>query len=182
MRGKILRNLRRTSNHFLKSLVSFEWTARNELRMTHNILVAEPSDDTWASIVNGLRRQRPKAQILRVKDGEQAVRFLFQRGLLTEEPETPDLVVLAAELPRLPTNAVIARLRQDPRTLSIPIVLVYPDTDPDERSGTRRWLHRRPDIIVITGTHRLDKEVANAMSQLGTNRSAATEQGVMGTS
>jgi CheY-like chemotaxis protein len=147
--------------------------------MTYNILVAEPRDDICKSIINGLRRRQPEADILRVKDGEQAVRFLFQRGLLSEEPETPDLIVLAAELPVLPTNAVIARIRQHPRTLSIPVVLVRPDPacdDLDDLRCTQRWLHRQPDVVVLTGTHRLEKEVANTMDQLSAKPSAIFEE------
>jgi len=138
--------------------------------MTYNILVAEPSNDLWTSIANGLRQLQPDAEIVRVKDGEQAIRFLFQRGLLTETPETPNLVVLAAELPVLPVNAVIARLRQHPRTLAIPVIIVSPeDSRDDDREcelETQHWLHRQPDVIVITGTQRLEKEVANAASRL----------------
>jgi CheY-like chemotaxis protein len=146
--------------------------------MTYNILVAEPSDGIWTSIVNGLRKRQPDAEILRVKDGEQAVRFLFQRGLLSEEPETPDLIVLAAELPILPTNAVIARIRQHPRTLSIPVILVRPDAacdDFDDLRCTQRWLHRQPDVVVLTGTYRLDREVANTMDQLSKKCSVTCE-------
>jgi CheY-like chemotaxis protein len=61
-----------------------------------------------------------EAAIVRVKDGEQDMRYLFQRGLFTEEPKTPHLVVLAAELPVVSTDAIVDRLRQHPRTESIP--------------------------------------------------------------
>jgi CheY-like chemotaxis protein len=141
--------------------------------MTFNILVAEPSNDLWTSIVNGLRRHRPDAEILRVKDGEQAIRLLFRQGLLTDAPETPDLVVLAADLPLLPVNAVIDRIRQHPRTLGVPVILVWPDggrDDLDDDPEDPHWLHQQPDIVVIAGTHKLEKEVANAVIQLKTNR------------
>jgi CheY-like chemotaxis protein len=110
----------------------------------------------------------------RVKDGEQAVRFLFQRGLLTEEPETPDLVVLAAELPIVPENAIIARLRQHPRTQAVPVILMRPhdglDDDRDENApGTQRWLHRQPGVIVITGTGQLEREVADAIDRVSSS-------------
>lgn len=129
------------------------------MRMTYNILVAEPSDALWASIANGLRRPQPDAAIVRVKDGEQALRFLFQRGLLADAPETPNLIVLAAELPVLPADTVIARLRQHPRTLAIPVIIVSPQGDQDA-------LDHEPDVVVITNTLRLEKEVANAASRL----------------
>ena len=138
--------------------------------MSYNVLVAEPRDSHWASIANGVRRLQPQAEILRVKDGEQAVRFLFQRGLLTEEPDTPDLVVLAADLPLVPVNAILARLRQHPRTRTVPVIFMWPDCDGDdpvdEASPSQQWLHPQPDVLVIIGKHRLDKEVAEAINQL----------------
>jgi len=141
--------------------------------MTYNILVAEPSNDLWTLISSGLRKHRPDAEILRVKDGEQAVRALFLQGLLTEAPETPDLIVLSADLPLLPVNTVIDRLRQHPRTLGVPVILVWPDGGSDdlddEDDDAQQWLDRLSDVVVITGTHKLDKEVANAVIQLQTN-------------
>ncbi len=84
--------------------------------MNMNVLVAEPSGADWAAIAKGIRRHLPEASVLRVKDGEQALRFLFHRGLLTVEPPVPDLVLLAEELPLIPAAGVIARMRIDPRT------------------------------------------------------------------
>ncbi|MBM0105439.1 hypothetical protein JM946_11805 [Steroidobacter sp. S1-65] len=143
--------------------------------MSYNVLVAEPRDSHWASIANGVRRRQPEAEILRVKDGEQAVRFLFQRGLLTEEPDTPDLIVLAADLPLVPVNAILARLRQHPRTRTVPVIFMWPDCgDDDSDDGppeSQQWLHPQPDVLVILGTHRLDKEVADAIHQLSAKRS-----------
>ena len=137
--------------------------------MTHHILVAEPGNDTWTSIAHGLRRYEPQATILRVKDGEQAMRFLFQRGLLMEEPETPDTIVLNSQLPIVPMNAVMARLRQHPRTQTIPVIVISRDTrddTDDDASESQQWLHRHAGVIVITGKQKLEKEVADAMHRL----------------
>lgn len=132
--------------------------------MSYNVLVAEPSNDTWTSIAHGVRRYQPEATVLRVKDGEQAVRFLFHRGLLAEGPETPDLIVLNAELAVVPMNAVLARLRQHPRTRAVPVLVVSQERDDAEPPAeSQQWLHRHPGVVVLTGAHRLEKEVAEAM-------------------
>ncbi|MBL8270963.1 MAG: hypothetical protein JNL55_31460 [Steroidobacter sp.] len=139
----------------------------NTSRMGYNVLVAEPSNDTWTSIAHGVRRYQPEATVLRVKDGEQAVRFLFHRGLLAEDPETPDLIVLNAELAVVPMNAVLARLRQHPRTRSVPVLVVSHDDQEmpelDQPVEGQQWLHRQPGVVVLTGAQRLEKEVADAM-------------------
>jgi hypothetical protein len=106
---------------------------------------------------------------LRVKDGEQVLRFLFHRGLLTEEPETPHLVVLNAELSLVPLNILIARLRQHPRTRLIPLLVVRlaPGSDDLETPNeSQQWLHRQPGVITITGTSKLEREVADAAHRL----------------
>lgn len=139
-----------------------------EETMTFNVLVAEPGNEDWASIAAGIRRQRADASILRVKDGEQAVRFLFQRGLLTEEPETPDLVVLAASLPIVPSEAIIARLRQNPGTRTTPIIVIWRDlanAEMDAALDSRQWFSRQHSLLIV-GTVSLEREVAKAVHRL----------------
>lgn len=127
--------------------------------MTYNVLVAEPDNDIWTSIANGVRRHQPDAAIVRVKDGEQAIRYLFARGLFTEEPETPHLIVLAAELPRVPANSLIDRLRQHPRTETIPVIVIRRDEGEQEA-------RLQPGMMQISATSRLEKDVAYGLSQL----------------
>lgn len=138
--------------------------------MGFNVLVAERHNDKWGPILAGVRRRRPDASALRVMDGEQALRFLFERGLLVDEPETPDLIVLAAELPLVPTSIVLSRIRQDPRTCAVPVIVVG-DLERYDMEGvheSQQWLHRHPGVVVILGElkRELEKQVADAMRQL----------------
>lgn len=136
--------------------------------MTFNVLVAEPGDQAWALIANGIRQVRPEASILRVKDGEQTVRFLFYRGLFTEAPETPNLVVLAGDLPSIPTEEIVARLRQHPRTETTPVIIVgreLHDTQVLKSFEYRRWLDRQQSLIAVT-TNDIQSEVAEALQRL----------------
>lgn len=125
-----------------------------------------------------MRRYRPRATGLRVKDGEQALRFLFHRGLFTEKPETPDLIVLSAELPIVIMNIVLARLRQHPRTQDVAVIVVPNDAGnyPEDATESQQWLHRDAGVIVIIGTQRLENEVANAMHRLSAHTSLAAER------
>lgn len=137
--------------------------------MTFHVLVADPNNENWAAITAGIKRCRPDASILRVKDGEQAARFLFYRGLFSDEPETPDLVVLAAELTFFPADAVIARMRQHPRTHQTPAIVVWgPAEDEDADAATQRqqWLGRQQSLSIIFDTDELGREVAEAVSAL----------------
>ncbi|MFC4310466.1 hypothetical protein ACFPN2_15345 [Steroidobacter flavus] len=136
--------------------------------MIYNVLVAAADNDTWSSIASGVRRYQAEAAIVRVKDGEQAVRYLFQRGLFTEEPETPHLVVLSAELSIVSADAIIERLRQHPRTRAIPVIVIRQDAvrdDLEEESESERCL-LTPGAVVIFASERLEKQVASALSHL----------------
>jgi CheY-like chemotaxis protein len=131
--------------------------------MTYNVLVAEPDNDIWTSIAHGVRRHRPDAAIVRVKDGEQALRYLFERGLFTEEPETPHLIVLATELSVVPARSLIDRLRQHPRTEAISVIVIRRDEGASEGEQEAQL---QPGMIQISATSKLDKDVAYALSQL----------------
>ena len=133
--------------------------------MNLNILVAEPSNDDWVSISRGLRRRLPDAEILRVKDGEQALRFTFQAGLLTTDPQIPHLVVLSARLPMVSGEQVLEQIRQDPRTRSIPVLVAWKD---DYNSRVEKIEAFRGDewLFTIFCTVALDEQVADAVRRL----------------
>jgi CheY-like chemotaxis protein len=157
-----------TMQPFLPPLRVPEEAWQKESDMTFNVLVAAPGNEEWPSIADGVRRQRPGASILRVKDGEQAVRFLFHRGLFTEAPEIPDLIVLARELPTVPTEAIVARLRQHPRTDMTPVIVVGRGENHTDLASAReytQWLERQQWLIAV-GTDELEGELAEAVQRL----------------
>lgn len=133
--------------------------------MNINVLVAEPSGVDWAAIAKGIRRHLPEASVLRVKDGEQALRFLFHRGLLTADPPVPDLVLLAEELPLIPAAGVIARMRIDPRTRLTPVIVLR--QDPEEESLDPYWDGEiRTAMTTICVSESLETRVADAVNDL----------------
>src|SRR5687768_14375578 len=133
--------------------------------MNLNVLVAEPSNADWISISRGVRRRLPDASLLRVKDGEQALRFTFQAGLLTTDPQIPHLVILAARLPIVSGERVLEQLRQDPRTRSTPVLVAWKDgynTKVEKIEAFRgdEWL------FTIFCTVALEEQVADAVRRL----------------
>lgn len=133
--------------------------------MSLNVLVAEPSNDDWIAIARGLRRRLPDASILRVKDGEQALRFTYQTGLLTSDPQIPHLVILAARLPIVSGERVFDQLRQDPRTRSIPVLVAWKDgynsrVEKIEAFRGDEWL------FTVFCTVALEEQVADAVRRL----------------
>ena len=133
--------------------------------MSLNVLVAEPNNGDWISIARGLRRRLPDASILRVKDGEQALRFTFRTGLLTTDPQIPHLVILSARLPIVSGERVLEQLRQDPRTRSIPALVAWKDgynsrVEKIEAFRGDEWL------FTIFCTVALEEQVADAVRRL----------------
>jgi CheY-like chemotaxis protein len=133
--------------------------------MNLNVLVAEPNNEDWISISRGLRRRLPGASILRVKDGEQALRYTFQAGLLTPDPQIPHLVMLSARLPVVSGERVLDQLRQDPRTRSIPVLVAWKDgynarVEKIEAFRGDEWL------FTIFCTVALEEQVADAVRRL----------------
>jgi CheY-like chemotaxis protein len=133
--------------------------------MNFNALVAEPRDAAWAAIAKGVRRHFPDASLLRVKDGEQALRFLLQRGLLTDDPETPDVVLLAAELQGISMDRVFARLRQDSRTRAVPVILRWHDLGKTQ-VDVPDLLLEHGDLVLVRGPEDLEAQVADAVYRL----------------
>jgi len=129
-----------------------------ERAMNLKILVAEPSNDDWISISRGLRRRLPDASILRVKDGEQALR-------LASDQHIPQLVLLSARLPVISGEQVLDQLRQDPRTRSIPVLVAWKDNynarvEKIEAFRGDEWL------FTIFCTVALEEQVADAVRRL----------------
>ncbi|EME64074.1 two-component system response regulator [Rhodococcus ruber BKS 20-38] len=58
-----------------------------------------------------------------VRDGEQALDFLFRRGPYSDAPR-PDLILLDLNLPRYDGREVLARIKADPELRQIPVVVL----------------------------------------------------------
>ncbi len=82
------------------------------------ILLVEDSDEDAELTVRALRKQRLASQLHRVVDGAEALDFLQ-----TTDP-LPRLVLLDLKLPKVDGLEVLRALKSDPRTQSIPIVVL----------------------------------------------------------
>jgi CheY-like chemotaxis protein len=94
-----------------------------------NVLVVAPCNSDWRIIAKGIRCELAVASVLRVVDGVQAIRFMIERGLLTEEPEFPDILVIDLALPMLPAQEVLARVHENAVARSTQIIALTEDPD-----------------------------------------------------
>lgn len=69
-----------------------------------------------------------------VRDGQQALDYLFREGDYAErEPGNPAFVLLDLGLPRLGGLDVLARIRADARTRTLPVVVFTSSSEEEDR-------------------------------------------------
>jgi hypothetical protein len=90
------------------------------------VFAAIASDEHWPTLLKGIRLALPDASILRVKHVDQAVRHLFHTGVLSAEPQVPDLILSDLDLR--------CRVLSDPRTALTPMIRFVRDVPACSRS------------------------------------------------
>jgi two-component system, response regulator len=89
------------------------------------ILLVEDSDDDAELTVRALKKCRLANLVHRVRDGEEAMEFLFSTGRYVERGSAqPRVVLLDLKLPKLDGRDVLRAIRGDLRTASTPVVVL----------------------------------------------------------
>jgi CheY-like chemotaxis protein len=98
------------------------------------ILLVEDNPQDEMLALRALRKAHVANRVDVVRDGQQALDYLFRNAEYTQRdgPELPTVVLLDIGLPRLTGLEVLARLRADERTKMLPVVmLTSSDEDAD---------------------------------------------------
>jgi two-component system response regulator len=89
------------------------------------ILLVEDSDADAELIARALRKGNIVNRVVRVRDGVEALEFVFREGAFKERSsEQPRLILLDLKMPRLSGLDVLRRLKADARTGLIPVVVL----------------------------------------------------------
>lgn len=89
------------------------------------ILVVEDSPHDLELTMRALRRNRVANHIEVVRDGEEAVQFLFREGPYADRCSgNPKLVLLDLKLPKIDGLDVLRRIRSSSETRGIPVVIL----------------------------------------------------------
>lgn len=97
------------------------------------IVLVEDNPDDQALTIRALRKQNVANEIVVLQDGVEALDFL-----LSPDKPIPHLVLLDLKLPKLDGMQVLRRLRSEPRTQLLPIVvLTSSDEERDVIDGYR---------------------------------------------
>lgn len=89
------------------------------------ILLVEDSPSDGELTLRALKKQNLANSVFWVKDGEEALDFIFCRGNYTDRSNgTPRLILLDLKLPKVDGIEVLRAVKADPLTRTIPIVML----------------------------------------------------------
>jgi len=90
-----------------------------------DILLVEDNPNDAELAMRALRKGRLANHITWVKDGAEALEFIFRTGAYAERPDqNPKLILLDLKLPKVDGIEVLKRIKADDRTRAIPVVMV----------------------------------------------------------
>jgi len=91
-----------------------------------DILLVEDNSNDAELAVHALRREKLANNIFIARDGEEALDFLFCRGIFNKRSfdHPPKLVLLDLKLPKIDGIEVLRQLKADLRTKAIPVVIL----------------------------------------------------------
>lgn len=90
------------------------------------ILLVEDNPDDVELTLHALRKEKLANSIHVARDGEEALEFLFCNGAHAERSgeRPPKLILLDLKLPKVDGMEVLKRIKNDPRTKTIPVVIL----------------------------------------------------------
>ncbi len=90
------------------------------------ILLVEDNNDDIELTFHALRKENLANHIHVARDGEEALEFLFCNGAYSDRSfdSPPKLVLLDLKLPKVDGMEVLRKLKADPRTRAIPVVIL----------------------------------------------------------
>ena len=102
---------------------------------TKTILLVEDNPQDEMLTLRSLRKANLANRVDVVRDGQQALDYLFRQGEFAdrEDTELPTVVILDIGLPRLNGLEVLERLRADARTALLPVVILTSSDDQRDR-------------------------------------------------
>lgn len=89
------------------------------------ILLAEDNINDAELTLNALESYRLVNEIVLVRDGAEALDFLYQRGAYADrDPGAPALVLLDLKMPKVDGLEVLRRIRTDATLKTVPVVIL----------------------------------------------------------
>jgi len=105
------------------------------MNIIKSILLVEDNSQDEKLMLRALRKVNLANQVDVVRDGQQALDFLFREGEFGERvgDNLPAVVLLDIGLPRVSGLEVLKRLRSDPKTRLLPVVILTSSDEERDR-------------------------------------------------
>ncbi len=104
-----------------------------------DILLVEDNDSDAEICMRTLKKSFGQLSMLHVKDGLQALDYLFATGIYSKRriEDLPELILLDLVMPKIDGLAVLKLIRGDDRTLSVPVVVLTASTSEEDENICR---------------------------------------------
>jgi two-component system response regulator len=125
-----------------------------------SILLVEDNPDDEELTLRALRQYNVANEVVVKRDGAEALEYLFEHA--SQPPRLPEVVLLDIKLPKIDGLEVLRRLRQDPRTRRMPVVILTSSAEERDRLasydlGANSYVRKPVDFL----------EFSEAVKQLG---------------
>ncbi len=128
------------------------------------LLLVEDDPNDEELTIRALRKNNIANEIVVVRDGEEALDFLFGQGKYAGRDTSvlPDVVLLDLRLPKLDGLEVLQRIRADERTKTLPVVVLTSSDEEQDmvdsyKFGANSYVRKPVDFL----------EFASAVRELG---------------
>lgn len=103
--------------------------------MAKSILLVEDNPQDELLTLRALRKVNLANDVMVVRDGQQAIDYLFKQGEFVDRggPDLPTVILLDLGLPRLSGLEVLEVLRADPRTKLLPVAIFTSSDEEQDR-------------------------------------------------
>jgi two-component system response regulator len=132
--------------------------------MEKTILLVEDNPNDEELTLRALRKANIANEVAIARDGQEALDFLFGTGKYAGRvlPTMPAVVLLDLKLPKLDGIDVLQRIRADPRTKLVPVVVLTSSSEDEDmvrsyQSGANSYVRKPIEFSAF----------ANAVTQLG---------------
>ena len=118
------------------------------------ILVVEDNPDDEALLIRAFQRVDIRNRIDVAHDGAEAIGYLLGVEGDPKSGPLPTLVLLDLRLPKIDGMSVLQRIRRDPRTARVPVVVLTSSQDDEERAktydfGANGYLRKPVDVDAL---------------------------------
>jgi CheY-like chemotaxis protein len=96
------------------------------------ILLAEDDDGHARLVERNLQRAGITNQVLRARDGQDALDCVRRGGTHADRPAAPLLLLLDINMPRIDGVEVLRQIKADAQTAKIPVIMLTTTDDPRE--------------------------------------------------